>query len=492
MGHLPHDVWPTVRSSGLVLLLTTTLALSAEAGSTLLQQSLQREATAARRAAGQVGIEVLDLEADEVIFSANAHTPYIIASNTKLFTTAAALDRLGPGFFFETPLLLRGEVADGVLAGDLAVVGGGDPNLSGRLHNGDSLRPFREWGAALKRLGIDRITRDLVLVEGFFDTTMIHPDWPRDQLDSWYEAPVTALSFNDNCVLVQVRPGARAGRLGDVEVVPPLPYFRVENNVVTTLDAKQHSVWIDRQLNPDGEGEVLIIGGKIFRHTEVVEKWLPVGDPVRYFGAAVAQGLREAGVVVEGQIRPVTSLEGPGWRQLGTYRSDLLTTLEVINKRSQNFYAESLFKTLGARLCGEGTWSQGRQAVEEFLTEIGVAAGTYQLADGSGMSRNNRFSAHQLILLLRHMFTHRWGAEFLASLPYSGEPDLRWEKRLATPPYRGNVLAKTGSLSGVSTLSGYAKARSGKVYAFSILCNKANGGARLTQDRILRALIDHG
>ncbi len=110
------------------------------------------------------------------------------------------------------------------------------------------------------------------------------------------------------------------------------------------------------------------------------------------------------------------------------------------------------------------------------------------------MSRNNRFSARQITRLLAYMFDHRLRREFILSLPASGGEYGRWDKRLARMPYRDNVLAKTGTLRGVSTLSGYAKAASGRIYAFSVLCNRVPSAweARAAQDRIVRALIDHG
>ena len=148
----------------------------------------------------------------------------------------------------------------------------------------------------------------------------------------------------------------------------------------------------------------------------------------------------------------------------------------------------------GAKLCDDGSWRGGVRGVEEFLADVGFPRGSYHLVDGSGMSRGNRYRPSQLTALLRHMFFHRWGSQFLKTFPYSGEHGLKWAGRLTKPPYLGNVIAKTGSLNGVSTLSGYAKARSGKVYAFSILCNptRANWRAEKVQDRIVRALIDHG
>jgi D-alanyl-D-alanine carboxypeptidase/D-alanyl-D-alanine-endopeptidase (penicillin-binding protein 4) len=475
-------------STSAVLLLAA--ASSPGEGDPGLRRAVNDQVAAARRVAPELGVSVVDAASGETAYSFNPDTPRILASNTKLFTTAAALDRLGPGFFFETAVLGRGEVRGGTLAGDLAVVGGGDPHLSGRQYFGDSFGAFREWAAALRALGIERVAGDVLLVHGYFDDERVHPDWPRDQLTRWYEAPVEALSFNDNCVLVRVAPDGGPGRPARVEVVPPLPYFTVESSAVTS--AESHWVAIGRRSGADSH--VLTAGGRVRIGAEPVDKWVAVDDPLRYFGAALVAALAEEGVAAGGEARPVTALEGEGWRPLHTHRTDLLTVLEVVNKRSQNFYAESVLKLLGAELCGDGSWPGGIRAVAEVLAEAGIDAGSYALADGSGMSRGNRFTPRQVTLLLTHMFHHRWGAEFVRTLPHSGEADLRWEKRLAQPPYRGNVMAKTGYLAGVSTLSGYAKALSGKVYAFAILANGIAGeaAARKAQDRIVRALIDHG
>jgi D-alanyl-D-alanine carboxypeptidase/D-alanyl-D-alanine-endopeptidase (penicillin-binding protein 4) len=186
---------------------------------------------------------------------------------------------------------------------------------------------------------------------------------------------------------------------------------------------------------------------------------------------------------------------------IARHRTDLPTILEVVNKRSQNFYAEALVKLLGLELCGEGSWAAGGEAVATFLDKVGIRRGAYVWADGSGMSRNNRFSARQLTSVLRHMYYHPHGRAYLRSLAYSGESELDppWmtsslSERLDEAGYRSNVLAKTGGLDGVSTLSGYVKAQSGRIYAFSILCNSAPARWRAiqAQDRIVRILVDRG
>jgi len=463
-----------------------------------VNRAVNAEVAAARRVAPALGVHVVEVGSGEEVYSFHADEPRIVASNTKLMTTAAALDRLGPGFFFETEVVARGAVEGGVLEGEVAVVGGGDPNLSGRHYFGDPYGPFREWAAALRARGVRQVAGDLVLVDGLFDDQLVHPDWPRDQLTRWYEAPVAALSYNDNCVLVKVSPAGGSpngavGRPAVVETVPPIELFEVESTASTTGNPGRQWLRIDRE-EAGGSEHVLTVAGRIYRGTEIFDKWVAVADPVGYFGAALEDALAEEGIEVEGAVRRVDALPGVGWWPVTTHRTDLLTTLEVINERSQNFYAESVLKLLGARLCGEGSWGAGLRVVAEFLAEAGIEPESYRMADGSGMSRNNRFTPRQLTRLLRHMFTHRWGPEWIRTLPYSGQRDLRWEKRLADPPYRGNVIAKTGSLNGVSTLSGYAKGRSGTLYAFSLLMNRttANYRAKKAQDEILRALVDHG
>jgi len=442
------------------------------------------------RAAPVLGVHVIDLATGDELVDRRADQLHVIASNTKLVTTAAALDALGPGYLFETRLAMRGPVAEGVLDGDLAVIGGGDPGISGRQHDGDPYAVFKRWAAALRGRGVSRVRGDLYLDHGLFAGPATHPDWPERGRDKWYQAPVAALSFSDNCVLVKIRPASTVGAPARVELVPPLPRFGPTNRVSTTASARRHSAGVRRA---EGSDELTVFGA-VYRRADPLETWISVADPVTYFGAALVDALAVEGVVVEGDLVPVERLPGLIWEGVAVHRSDLLTAVQVTNKRSQNFYAESLIKLLGAESCGRGSWAAGLRAAEGFLAAAGVEPGSYSMADGSGLSRENRFTPRQLTTLLRFMVHHRWGPEFIRSLPYSGEEELSWRDRLAEPPYGGNVFAKTGTLLGVSTLSGYAKGRSGRHYAFSILCNRVPSAweARRLQDRIVAALIDAG
>lgn len=467
---------------GLALLLNPSAGRAAS-----LHGALVAPVERARRTIPQLGVSIVEVSTGRVVYERKASTALIPASNTKLLTTAAALVALGPGYQFETPILVRGEVVDGVLQGDLAVVGGGDPNFSGRDYGGDSLAIFKQWARRLASSGIHHVRDDVLLVDGLFDRQMIHPSWPRDQLDRWYEAPVSALSFNDNCVLVRMRPGA-VGHPARVDIFPEVGAMSLMNRSRTTHGGRS---WL--MLGRGGDAPVLELSGTISTRNGGWERWVTVEDPLRYFAAALKTGFEREGLTIEGEIRGVRHLAPGEWRQVMVQRSDLLSAIEVTNKRSQNFYAESILKVLGARACGEGSWRSGTGAVRDILTRLGVPD-DYRQVDGSGMSRANRIAPRHLTTLLVLMTRHRYGGDFLRSLPFAGEEGLNWEDRLAEPPYAGNVFAKTGSLRGVSALSGYAKSRSGTLYAFSILMNgvRSQSQAHALQNAIVRTLINAG
>jgi D-alanyl-D-alanine carboxypeptidase/D-alanyl-D-alanine-endopeptidase (penicillin-binding protein 4) len=453
-----------------------------------LQRALSQELARAQRESAALGVEVVAIDDGATVFTYNGGEPRVLASNTKLFTTAAALDAFGPDYLFETRFMMRGTAPGGVLAGDLGVVGGGDPQISGRAYGGDSFAVFRGWARQLLARGIRQVAGDLYLDHGLFEPLTVHPDWPRGQLAGWYEAPVSALSFNDNCVLVRVWPG-RKGSAVRVETVPPVPIFHISSTARTT-SARRHN-----HINVFRLEDRLLVSGTINQKAGPLETWVTVPDPVRYFGTALVTAFAGEGVEVRGQLRPVTRLPGPVWETVAVYHSDLLDAIRIANKHSQNFYAESLLKLLGVRRCGEGSWRAGVRAVGDFLAGLGVPRGSFTQVDGSGMSRQDRFTPHQVTQLLYHMYHHRWAHEFVQSLPSSGEPDGSLHRRLLSPPYYGNVYAKTGTIEGVSALSGYARAVSGKIYAFSILLNRTRHGpwsARQAQDRLVTALVDHG
>jgi D-alanyl-D-alanine carboxypeptidase/D-alanyl-D-alanine-endopeptidase (penicillin-binding protein 4) len=449
---------------------------------------LDAEVSRTTQSIPNLAVRVVELGSRQLDYAYRADAHMTPASNQKLLTTATAVSLLGPGYAFETQVGIRGSVgADGVLTGDLAVRGAGDPTISGR-ENGDPYAAFRRWAAALRQRGVRRVAGDLYLEHGLFTGPLTHPDWPQEQRQWWYEAPVAALSFNDNCQLLRGWGAPRRGQRGILDLVPRVDALLLQNGLRT---AKGNARWAVLR-NP--ESRMVQVSGDMPVNGGPMEVWVTVPDPVAYFGLALRAALAEEGIAIDGQTRPVGRLPGPWWELVHTHRTLLVSALDTTNKRSQNFYAESLLKLLGARFCKEGSFAGGARVVGDFLArKVGWPRDQFHVDDGSGMSRGDWVTARGMTQLLDYMFRQRWGVEFVRSLPYAGEPEASLHQRLTEPAYRGNVFAKTGTIERVSTLSGYAKGRSGRIYAFSILANGANAWqGRLAQDRLVALLVDNG
>lgn len=438
--------------------------------------------------ASQAGIQIVELESGRVIAQRNAHLPLAPASNMKLFTTAAAIDVLKPSFQITTGVYARGDVdSGGMLNGDVKIVGRGDPTIGGRFHDGVATAVLNDWASDLKRAGIRSISGNLIFEHGYMDTEYIHPTWPVDQLVNWYEAPVSAFSMQEGCIEVRVLP-SRAGEQCVVQLEPPTNFVRVENSCRTGRGLP----FITRHR---GSNTVIVRGGVPAR-SGATEVFVTVENPVHYFAAVTNETFARAGLKIGGQIVLTARDPRTDWRMVTSHTTPLSVLIYVINKKSQNHYAEQVLKMLGAETRKQGSWAAGNAAVKEWVTgKVGVPAGEVLPADGSGMSRNNRASAYAFVHLLRYMWKSPWREEFVSSLPYTGDPDSKFGNRLRQPPFARQVYAKTGYIAGVIGLSGYVHAQSGRVYAFSFLFNQYRVGVYAVyrlQDEMLKEIIKNG
>ncbi|HET7434294.1 MAG TPA: D-alanyl-D-alanine carboxypeptidase/D-alanyl-D-alanine-endopeptidase, partial [Thermoanaerobaculia bacterium] len=409
-------------------------------------------------------IQIVEVDSGRVVAQRNPNMPLAPASNMKLFTTAAAIDLLKPTFEVTTSVFVRGDVdASGTLNGDVKFVGHGDPTIGGRFHDGQATAVLQEWAADIKRAGIKTIHGDLIFEHGYMDTEYIHPTWPIDQLVNWYEAPVSAFSMQEGCVEVRVLP-SRAGQRCVVQLEPPTSFLEVQNSCVTGRGLP----YITRQR---GSNAVIVRGGVPAR-SGATEVFVTVENPVHYFASVTNETLQRAGIRIDGQIQLTPHDARTDWRKVSQHSTPLNVLVYVINKKSQNHYAEQVVKMVGAEMNKQGSWASGTAAVKEWLTtKVGVSPNEFAPTDGSGMSRNNRASSSAFIQLLRYMWKSPWREDFVSSLPYTGDPDSKFGNRLKHPPYARQVYAKTGYIAGVVGLSGYVHAQSGKVYAFSFLFN---------------------
>lgn len=434
------------------------------------------------------GIQIVEVESGRVIAERNPHAALSPASNMKLFTTAAAIDLLKPTFQVKTPVSVRGAIdAGGTLNGDVKITGRGDPTIGGRFHDGKATAVIEEWASDLKRAGVKTIGGNLIFEYGYFDTEYVHPTWPVDQLVNWYEAPISAFSMQEGCVEVRVMPSSQ-GRACVVQLEPPTSYLKIQNTCITGRGLP----FITRQRNSNA----IIVRGGVPARSGATEIFVTVENPIHYFAAVTNETLQRSGIRITGQVILTPRDPRADWRQVSEHSTPLNVLVYVINKKSQNHYAEQVLKMLGAEKKNEGSWRAGNALVAEWLhTKVNVPHGEFSPVDGSGMSRNNRASANAFITLLRYMWRSPYREDFVSSMPFTGDPDSKFGNRLRQPPYARQVYAKTGYIAGVIGLSGYVHAQSGKVYAFSFLFNRYRVGVyaiyRL-QDEMLKEIIKSG
>jgi len=389
-------------------------------------------------------------------------TARIPASNQKILTAALALDRLGADFRFRT-VFARGP------GGSLVVIGDGDPNMSGRFFEGDPNAVLRAVARDLKKEGVDALPGGIVLDASRFDDEHVHPDWPPDQLDRWYAAPVAALVYNDSCWDFKVRPGARAGAAVTVDLEPSLYQPPLALRCTTVARGARHGV---RVLHSEAGG--LIIRGSVLAGSAGEGGHLAVQDPVLFFGRALRAALIVEGIKVEGEVRRGRAKDA---KEILVYRSTIRRTLGVMLGNSQNLYAECLFKRAGG-----GSFESGARSVVAVLEKMKIATDELVVRDGSGLSNRDRVSPATLYAVLQAL---RDQPAFVESLATGGSGTLRKRYR----DLGNRIRAKTGSIRGVSTLSGYVEGARGNRYVFVVLANgKSVRHARRLQDLIVQTL----
>ncbi|MBL9037643.1 MAG: D-alanyl-D-alanine carboxypeptidase/D-alanyl-D-alanine-endopeptidase [Archangium sp.] len=419
----------------------------------------------------RVSVQVKSLDDGSVVYARDADELLNPASNVKLFTSAAALAKLGPDFRFDTDFLVDADFKAGKdgKAKALYIRGKGDPSLTTERLSGIV--------SDLAHAGLMDVAGDIVLDESYFDDERSPPGYEQESGDKAYLAPTGAVSFNWNTIGVYVRPGDRAGTPATCELEPASDYFTVDCKVVTgTRTQRRYTV----SIGPDAERnrQHIEARGVVPVDKGVWSQWKKVDAPALYFGQTVKALLAQRGVKVKGRVRLGTVPANA--RLLSTAQSDTLdVVLKRLNKTSSNFTAEQLLKVLGAEVLGApGTTAKGIDVVEAFLeSEVGLARGSYVMKNGSGLNDTNRFSASQTNRLLATMATRfTLMPEYLSSLPIAGK-DGTLKYRFEGSEAVWRLRAKTGTLENVSALSGYVQAASGERFVFSVMVNDFPGRA---------------
>jgi serine-type D-Ala-D-Ala carboxypeptidase/endopeptidase (penicillin-binding protein 4) len=437
------------------------------------------------------GVSVKSLGTGRGLFAHNEDKLFVPASNMKLLTTAVALIRLGPGFRYTTSLYTNGERENGVLKGDVYLRGSGDPTISERFQ-GRPTAVFEEWADSLKQQGIREIGGDLIGDDSLFDDKSLGKGWAWDDEIISFSARISAVSFNDNCFSALISPGRKIGDPARITITPETSYVKIENSIKTSGPGEQTSLDARRLFG----GDTLTLSGRMELGSTPRHLRFAVGDPTLYATTVLKEVLARKGIRVLGKAARV---EDPGraapdygsMRTLVTRRSaPLAEIIEQTNKRSQNLYAELLFRTLGATYGGRGTTEKSVQAMTESLAAMGIPPDSIGIYDGSGLSRLNLVTPSQIVRVLDYMSRHRYFSHYYRSLPVAGI-DGTLMKRMKNTEAENNLRAKTGTLTHVVALSGYLTERSGGLLAFSIMSNndlRSSAQARSLQDSICEKL----
>ncbi|MFL6231006.1 MAG: D-alanyl-D-alanine carboxypeptidase/D-alanyl-D-alanine-endopeptidase, partial [Pyrinomonadaceae bacterium] len=475
-------------------------------------------------------IKVISLDTNVLVFEQDAGKMMSPASNMKLYTVSAALDRLGPDFRFVTSVYADAKPDEkGRIKGDLLIYGRGDPSYATRFAGGgDYFKGVDELAARVVAAGVKRVDGNLVGDESYFTGAGLGAGWEWDDLQWEYGAPISALTVNDNAVDIFVKPGAAEGAAAIVTAGPAFTGFplvfggaadeqtlsrdasplAVVNRVVTAAHGARREIKVERPL---GQAYVEVSGT------------IPLGDagwtesittprPALMFAAMLRAALQRQGVEIRGRTQTLDArarerlrLPFDAARLVEIARRESPSFSEIATqtlKPSQNLYTELILRTLGkqspppsaastagaastvaaspaappsaqaAPLPDRRTSAElGSATVRQFLREAGVRDVDHlSLVDGSGLARQDLVSAESTVELLTYMSRHRHAQIFYDALPIAGV-DGTLRGRMKGTPAAGNLRAKTGTLSNVSSVSGYVTTAAGEHLVFSMMVN---------------------
>lgn len=428
------------------------------------------------------GVVIQSLATGEYFYKRNENKFFVPASNLKLFTTAAGLIILGPSYKFSTNFWTNGYQTGSTLVGDLIIQGRGDPTISGRFYNGDINFVFDTWIDSLLEKGITKIKGNIVGDDNLFDDLGLGDGWAWDYETDWYAAQSSALSYNDNCIDLVIKYNKEL----DSVIVTQKPELRgivVLNNVKPALDGEQTRINVIRERGTN----VINVYGRFRKSSDSLVTYSTVKNPTLLLIMAFKNRLESRGIRVNGYTVDVDDYEKFIDYKINkllftTYSDELSEIIKVINKNSQNFFAEQLLKTIGLEVSGLGSATNGILAAKEIFSEIGLNPDNIEMFDGSGLSHLNMITPKQVVELLKYIYSDAiLYPYFYNSLPIAGI-DGTLGRRMKNTIAENNVRAKTGYISHVRSLSGYAYTADNEPVAFSMIANNFNVPVKLAEN----------
>lgn len=416
------------------------------------------------------GVVIKSLETGEYLYKRNEDKLFIPASNLKLITTAAGLISLGPDYKYQTDIFIDGRIDGSVLKGNLIVQGIGDPTFSERFNKGNVYQVFNNWADSLLAKNIDEISGNLIGDDNLFDDNGFGNGWSLDHESYWYSAPTSAICLNDNCVEISVKP-ATYNNPATLSILPQTRYVTIINKVTTGPKGSATNLDINRERGTN----IITVFGKIEEGSEERKVFATVNNPTQFAMVVLKDVLQKKGIIVKGYASDIdmeeTPLDYSKMNILFTYESvPLFDIIKIINKDSQNFYAEQLLKTIGLEKENFGSIENGVNVEKKILKDMGINPENLIIVDGSGLSWLNLVTPRQMINLLTYMYRNEYFNYFYESLPVAGV-DGTLANRMKKSKAENNVRGKTGYNDGVRSICGYVYTADNEPIAFSIIVN---------------------
>ncbi|MBN2129497.1 MAG: D-alanyl-D-alanine carboxypeptidase/D-alanyl-D-alanine-endopeptidase [Sedimentisphaerales bacterium] len=429
-----------------------------------------------KRQGGAHSIRVVQADSGATVYSHRADRPLIPASNMKLVTTAAALDYLGADFEYTTKV--------GLCDDTLVVVGSGDPLLGDKETDAQYGRQegwiFEGIAQALQDQGIQEIN-DIIVDTTVFDDERVHANWPAKDHNKWYACEVSGLNYNGNCIEVIAN---RFGSSVAVSVEPRTNFVQIINEV-KAISNGDGAVGAYRNRHPNK----ITIFGKCKNRQGPFR--VAIEQPAAFFGYLLAENLVRVGINATGKLIEKSTPDDCEFRLLVEFATPVADVLGRANTDSLGLAAEALLKTIAAHESDYGTdgsWEAGRELVGRYLSGLGIASEEFHIDDGSGLSRENRLSAHAISTMLLALYRSDDWELYKGSLAVGGE-DGTIGRYFKEAQYRGKIVGKTGYISGVRSFSGVCHTQKGP-YIFSIISNGPRGLSRDEINDIAKAVID--
>ncbi len=431
-----------------------------------------------------VGVLVADASTRVPVYVRYANTPLAPASTQKTFTAAAAMYHLGSGYRWRTDVYAAPVGAGGVVSGRLYLKGSGDPTLLER--------DLTALAGVLRSKGVTRVTGDVVADASAFDEVRYSPYWSTSYASSYYAAQVSALTlapstdYDAGTVIVTAAPGATASSAPRLTVTPAsaASHVRVVNRARTSATGTATTISVTRAAGTN----TLTVTGQVPLQHAAARKWVTVDDPALMTARSLRARLVAAGIQVDGAA--VRGTTPAGRVLLARHSSMTLGQLLVpFLKLSNNGHAEAITKTLGSKAGRPGNWTDGTKVLRDYAARVGIPTTGMRFVDGSGLARANRLTPQQLASLLDKVQRTSWWPAFRAALPVAGTDPVRWAggtlaDRMRDTSAAGNLRAKNGSLTGVTSLAGYVTGADGRPYVFVMMSNFSATSPRPVEDRL--------